>query len=82
MTMLIPTSLTSSRSIDSFIMLDSDSCCRRYEFDYVEGPDAVGMATGATIHTANGLWMNIVRRKIPAQSSSTSSQAAELAPAR
>lgn len=35
---------------------------RRYDFELPAGPGAVGMATGATIHTANGLKMRVTRR--------------------
>ena len=41
------------------------STCRRYEFNFAKGPDAVGMASGATIHTANGLRMRVTRRQAP-----------------
>ncbi len=38
--------------------------CRRFTFDFVEGPESVGMATGATIHTANGLKVRVQRRDV------------------
>ena len=40
---------------------------RRYHFSFAKGPDAVGMATGATIHTANGMRMRMTRRQAPEQ---------------
>jgi cytochrome P450 family 97 subfamily B polypeptide 3 len=36
---------------------------RRFIFRLPEGPEAVGMATGATIHTANGLKCTVARRQ-------------------
>lgn len=36
---------------------------RKYEFSFVGGPEAVGMASGATIHTANGLRVKVQARK-------------------
>eukprot|EP00746_Dinoflagellata_sp_MGD_P076692 gnl/MRDRNA2_/MRDRNA2_308578_c0_seq1.p1 gnl/MRDRNA2_/MRDRNA2_308578_c0~~gnl/MRDRNA2_/MRDRNA2_308578_c0_seq1.p1 ORF type:complete len:291 (-),score=52.68 gnl/MRDRNA2_/MRDRNA2_308578_c0_seq1:20-892(-) len=54
---------------DQFAMLESTvalaSLVRRYEFEFAaptETPDKVGTATGATIHTRNGMWMKIKRR--------------------
>ena len=35
---------------------------RRFTFSFVGRPEDVGMATGATIHTANGLATKIARR--------------------
>ena len=36
---------------------------RRFRFSFAEGgPEAVGMATGATIHTANGMMMRVAER--------------------
>ncbi len=35
---------------------------RRYSFRFESGPESVGMATGATIHTANGLKARLIRR--------------------
>ena len=37
--------------------------CRRFEFSFATTPQSVGMATGATIHTANGLKVKIARRQ-------------------
>ena len=37
--------------------------CRRFNFEFVKGPQAVGMATGATIHTAHGLHVKLSRRE-------------------
>lgn len=37
--------------------------CRRYTFRFEKGPECVGMATGATIHTANGLKVTVKRRQ-------------------
>ena len=50
---------------------------RRFTFEFVEGPEAVGMATGATIHTANGLKVKIRRRDV--QSSQKSVESREVA---
>ncbi|GLC58319.1 hypothetical protein PLESTB_001346100 [Pleodorina starrii] len=38
---------------------------RRFEFRIEGPPEKVGMATGATIHTANGLHMRVSRRRVP-----------------
>lgn len=51
--------------------------CRRFTFEFAEGPEAVGMATGATIHTANGLKVNIRRRDV--QSSQAGVESREIA---
>lgn len=45
---------------------------RRYEFEFAAPtatPDQVGTATGATIHTKNGMWMKLNKRKalVPAR---------------
>lgn len=40
---------------------------RRFEFDFVGAPSDVGMKTGATIHTRNGLIMRPRKRVLPAQ---------------
>lgn len=42
--------------------------CRRFTFEFAEGPESVGMATGATIHTANGLKVKIQRRTVGSHS--------------
>jgi cytochrome P450 len=54
---------------DQFAMLEATvalACLvRRYEFEFAgptATPEEVGMATGATIHTKNGLWMKVTRR--------------------
>jgi len=42
------------------------SIVRRYDFEFAPPtatPDQVGTATGATIHTSNGLWMKLKMRK-------------------
>uniref|UniRef100_A0A7S3JRS1 Cytochrome P450 n=1 Tax=Aureoumbra lagunensis TaxID=44058 RepID=A0A7S3JRS1_9STRA len=39
---------------------------QRFDFDFAsptDSPDKVGTKTGATIHTANGLWMTVTPRK-------------------
>jgi hypothetical protein len=37
---------------------------RRFDFEFgPEGPGAVGLRTGATIHTQNGLWMRVRARQ-------------------
>ena len=40
---------------------------RRFTFRLEGGPERVGMATGATIHTANGLRVRVTARAAPAQ---------------
>jgi cytochrome P450 len=35
---------------------------RRFTFRLGATPQEIGMATGATIHTANGMWMKVVPR--------------------
>lgn len=46
---------------DQFAMLEATVTfallMRRFEFEFTHGPDDVGLRTGATIHTENGLWM-------------------------
>ena len=42
--------------------LCADLWCRRFSFSFEMGPEAVGMASGATIHTANGLATRITQR--------------------
>ena len=37
--------------------------CRKFTFEFVGGPEDVGMATGATIHTANGLNVRVAKRQ-------------------
>ena len=39
-------------------------CCRKFEFQFVGSAADVGMASGATIHTANGLKVRVARRKL------------------
>ena len=41
----------------------SSPLCRRYTFRFAKGPESVGMATGATIHTANGLKVTVAQRQ-------------------
>jgi len=52
---------------DQFALLEAvvmlGAFLRRYDFELPDGPGAVGMATGATIHTANGLRMRLRRRE-------------------
>ena len=40
---------------------------RRFTFRLDGSPERVGMATGATIHTANGLRVRVTARAAPAQ---------------
>jgi len=47
---------------------------RRFTFRLAATPEEIGMATGATIHTANGMMARVTRRQIPADSSSSSRQ--------
>jgi cytochrome P450 len=56
---------------DQFAMLEATvalaSLVRRYDFEFAgptATPDKVGIATGATIHTKNGLWMKVKRRGV------------------
>ena len=48
--------------------------CRRYRFSFATGPESVGMATGATIHTAHGLKVKVAQRQ-QSQSASEPSKA-------
>jgi len=52
---------------DQFALLEAvvaiSVLLRRFEFSLPDGPGAVGMATGATIHTANGMAMTVTRRE-------------------
>lgn len=41
---------------------------RRYEFEFATNAQSVGMASGATIHTANGLRMRVQRRQVSSSS--------------
>ena len=50
---------------------------RRFTFRLAATPEEIGMATGATIHTANGMMARVTRRQIPASSSSSSSSRQE-----
>mmetsp|Transcript_1791 Transcript_1791/g.2431 ORF Transcript_1791/g.2431 Transcript_1791/m.2431 type:complete len:655 (+) Transcript_1791:100-2064(+) len=51
---------------DQFAMMEScvtlAMLLHRYDFEFADGPDHVGMKTGATIHTENGLNMYIKKR--------------------
>lgn len=51
--------------------------CRRFKFEFSEGPESVGMATGATIHTANGLKVKIQKREVTSDSSEPASEGKE-----
>ena len=48
--------------------------CRRFSFSFATGPESVGMATGATIHTAHGHKVKVAHRQ-PSQLASEASQA-------
>eukprot|EP00747_Dinoflagellata_sp_TGD_P200284 gnl/TRDRNA2_/TRDRNA2_73680_c1_seq1.p1 gnl/TRDRNA2_/TRDRNA2_73680_c1~~gnl/TRDRNA2_/TRDRNA2_73680_c1_seq1.p1 ORF type:complete len:290 (+),score=40.84 gnl/TRDRNA2_/TRDRNA2_73680_c1_seq1:2-871(+) len=55
---------------DQFAMLEATlvlaSFVRRYKFEFAPPtatPDQVGTSTGATIHTRNGLWMRVRKRR-------------------
>jgi len=53
---------------DQFAILEAASTfalmLRRFDFEFgPEGPGAVGLRTGATIHTQNGLWMRVRARE-------------------
>lgn len=39
---------------------------RRFDFELAGTPEEVGMATGATIHTRNGLRTRVSLRQLPA----------------
>lgn len=46
------------------------------QFDFKLSPDqTIGMTTGATIHTTNGLFMDVNARASPKQKASTQRQA-------
>jgi hypothetical protein len=52
---------------DQFAMLEATATLalvlRRFDFSFgPDGPGAVGLRTGATIHTQNGLWMRVRAR--------------------
>lgn len=51
---------------DQFAMLEAtvtlSLVLRRFDFDFVGSPDDVGLRTGATIHTENGLHMRVRQR--------------------
>ena len=49
---------------------------RRYDFSFAQSAESVGMATGATIHTANGLWMEVRRRQGAPAAAASSAQLA------
>jgi cytochrome P450 len=46
---------------------------RRFTFRLAATPEEIGMATGATIHTANGMMMRVTRRT-PAAAASAQQQ--------
>ena len=52
---------------DQFAMLEAAVALamlvRRYEFELAGAPEDVGMTTGATIHTENGMFCNVRRRQ-------------------
>ncbi|KIY95180.1 hypothetical protein MNEG_12781 [Monoraphidium neglectum] len=47
---------------------------RRYTFRLAATPQEIGMATGATIHTANGMMVSVSRRQAPGSSASAGGQ--------
>lgn len=47
---------------------------RRFTFRLAATPEEIGMATGATIHTANGMTVKVARRRITDSSTISSSQ--------
>lgn len=51
---------------DQFAVLESSvvlaMVLQRYDFEFAIPPETVGMTTGATIHTANGLKMRVKPR--------------------
>jgi cytochrome P450 len=49
---------------------------RRFKFELEGGPEAVGMATGATIHTANGLKCRVIPRLVGGSSLKSDSSVA------
>ncbi|KAL0042649.1 hypothetical protein WJX79_006457 [Trebouxia sp. C0005] len=52
---------------DQFALLEATVALamllRRYSFSFATGPESVGMATGATIHTAHGLKVKVAQRQ-------------------
>jgi len=53
---------------DQFSVLESTVCLsmliRRFDMELATSPEQVGMTTGATIHTENGLYMKMRRRNV------------------
>jgi len=64
---------------DQFAMMESAVAMamllKHYEFDFATDPADVGMKTGATIHTMNGLWMT-PRRAVTANDNTGSASTA------
>lgn len=54
---------------------------RRFTFRLEGGPERVGMATGATIHTANGLHVRVTRRAAHADAAGAPAEAPAMAAA-
>ena len=68
---------------DQFAFLEAlvilSKMLQKFEFELAVSPDAVGMATGATIHTANGLSTRVRKRKEAAQTAEAGAAAKEVA---
>lgn len=71
---------------DQFALLEAVAALsvllRRFEFALPDGPGAVGMATGATIHTAHGMSMTVTRREGAPATVAPAARAATNVPAR
>ena len=69
---------------DQFALFESivalSMLVRRFDFEMAPGAPAVGMTTGATIHTTSGLHMTVTPRRVEAPASAAA--AAEAVPAK
>lgn len=67
---------------DQFAMLEAAVALamlvRRFDFELAMKPEDVGLTTGATIHTENGLFCNISRR-VPVSMATAPMDAASVA---
>jgi cytochrome P450 family 97 subfamily B polypeptide 3 len=69
---------------DQFAMFEAavamSMLLRRFRFRLPNGPESVGMATGATIHTANGLVVKVERRVTGASAAAQVDRLADAVP--